>query len=130
MKNQDVMRLDKWLWCARFYKTRSLASSAVKGGKIRVNDLEAKPSRLVQVGDRLRVVQQPYRYDVTIEALAASRGPAGQALRLYTESGPSQAERETLAARLKLERQLLPPVGKRPDKRTRRGIIRFSRESD
>ena len=125
------VRLDKWLWAARFFKTRGLAREAVAGGKVHLNEQRVKPSRPVQVGDRIDVTRGPYRYEVVVRALSARRGPARQAAMLYAESEKSAARRAALADELALKRRAEPrPPPGRPDKRSRRRIIRFTRKRE
>jgi ribosome-associated heat shock protein Hsp15 len=119
------MRLDKWLWAARFYKTRSLATSGVDGGHVEVNGERAKPAKQIKVGDVLRVRLNQFTYVVTIRGLAERRGPARDARLLYDEDAASRAERE----RLTEQRRLAPPPayedGGRPTKRDRREMGRL-----
>jgi ribosome-associated heat shock protein Hsp15 len=84
----DDLRLDKWLWAARFYKTRSLARAACQGGKVDVNGQAAKPSRAVRVGDRVRLTVGEWRRDVVVRALGDRRGPAPEARALYEDLSP------------------------------------------
>lgn len=121
------VRLDKWLWAARFYKTRSLATEAVNGGKVHVNEQRAKPSRGLQPGDRLDIQRGPYRYTVVVKALSERRGPASEAVQLYDETAASVAQREALATKRRLAALATPQPAQRPDKKARRQIIRFIR---
>jgi ribosome-associated heat shock protein Hsp15 len=121
------MRIDKWLWAARFYKTRSLASSAVEGGHIELNGERAKPAKRIRIGDELRVRINQFTHVVRVRALAERRGPASEAQLLYEETAASRAERERLA-----EQRRLAPVpayeeGGRPTKRDRRDMSRIKR---
>jgi len=125
--NPESMRLDKWLWCARFYKTRSLASSAIKEGKIKIQDYKAKSGKLVHVGDEIVILQKPYYHEITILQLAKSRGPAKEAILLYQESIESVKKREQLALQLKMTNASQEFNSRRPDKQQRRKIIRFTR---
>jgi ribosome-associated heat shock protein Hsp15 len=118
-------RLDKWLWAARFYKTRALAADAIEGGKIDVNDDRPKRGRAVHVGDRVLIRQGPYQHHVVVRGLSGRRGPAAAARELYEETADSIAARERTAERL---RSAPPPVfyeGGRPTKRDRRAIERL-----
>ncbi|HKT61823.1 MAG TPA: RNA-binding S4 domain-containing protein [Gemmatimonadales bacterium] len=119
------VRLDKWLWAARFFKTRSLAAEAIAGGKVQVNGDRAKRARPVQVGDRIRVRLGPYEHDIVVRALSARRGPATAAAELYEETPESIAARETLAAQLKSVHSVFGPDRGRPSKRDRREIDRL-----
>lgn len=121
------VRLDKWLWCARFFKTRSLASVAVNGGKVRVNGVRAKPSHEVRVGERLEITRTPNRYEVVVCALSETRGPASLARTLYEETASSIATRNRHAELRKLAVLASPAPAKRPDKKSRRLIHRFKR---
>ena len=106
------VRLDKWLWAARFYKTRALASEAIGGGKVQVNGDRAKRARPLQVGDEVRVRLGPYEHLVMVKALSARRGPAAVAAELYQERPESVAAREALALQLKtLHAAFVPEKG-------------------
>src|SRR2546428_9454934 len=93
-----AVRLDRWLWAARFFKTRALAAAAVAGGKAHVNGTRAKPAKQLQVGDSLRVRVGPYEWLVTVRALSERRGPPRDAQPLYDETADARAARERLAA--------------------------------
>lgn len=121
----DKLRIDKWLWAARFYKTRGLANEAVAGGHVHLNGSRVKPSREVKVGDRLEINKSPYTFEITVLGLAAKRGSAKLAQELYEESDDSRQRREALQAQQRIERANNPAPSKRPDKRERRRIIRF-----
>lgn len=118
-------RLDKWLWAARFYKTRVLAAEAINGGHVRLNDQRPKPGARLQIGDRLVVRKGSFRYEVTVCELTDRRGPASAAQQLYEEDAASREQREAeMAARREFAR-LNPRPKHKPDKRERRKIIRF-----
>jgi ribosome-associated heat shock protein Hsp15 len=119
------VRLDKWLWAARFYKTRGLASEAIAGGKVQVNGDRAKRARLLQVGDEIRVRQGPYEHSVVVRALSDRRGPAAQAAGLYEETAESRAAREAMAAQLKTLNAAFDREQGRPTKKDRREIDRL-----
>ena len=119
------IRLDKWLWAARFFKTRSLAAEAIAGGKVQVNGDRAKRARPLQVGDQVRVRLGPYEHHVVVRALSARRGPASAAAELYEERADSLAAREALALRLKSLHSAFVPEKGRPTKRDRREIERW-----
>ncbi len=121
----DMLRLDKWLWAARFFKTRALASEAINGGKVHLNGSRCKPSKTVKAGDRLTISRPPYEYDITVRAINKQRRPAKEAVLLYEESEESKKARETLAVQLKLQAASRPQVTQRPTKKERRKIIRF-----
>ena len=119
------MRIDKWLWAARFFKTRSLASDAVSGGRVKLNDSSTKPAREIRIGDCLEIWQGDVACTVTVRGLSEQRGPAPQARLLYEESAESIARRE--AARLDYHLRCDPAadIHGRPTKRDRRRIDRF-----
>ena len=117
-------RLDKWLWSARFYKTRGLAVEAVNGGHVHINGIRVKPSRNVNVGDELQINKGTTTFILQVRALSTRRGPAVQARALYEETEQSLHQREQQAAERKLVAASCGPK-KRPDKRARRRIIRF-----
>jgi ribosome-associated heat shock protein Hsp15 len=119
------VRLDKWLWAARFYKTRSLAAEAVAGGKVQVNGDRAKRARPLQVGDEVRLRQGPYELLVVVRALSARRGPASVAAELYEERPESRAAREAMALQLKSLHAAFVPEKGRPTKRDRRDLERL-----
>lgn len=123
-QNQKI-RLDKWLWAARFFKTRGLAQEAISGGKVHVNGERVKPARHVDIGDRLEITKGEQRFTVIVQALSDKRGPAKLAETLYAETEQSRKDREEAAAMRKLLRQSAPHPEKRPDKKQRRHIIRF-----
>ncbi len=116
----DGVRLDKWLWAARFYKTRSVSADAVKGGFVRLGGQRTKPSKEVAIGDELRISTEHGRFTVEVVALAAHRRPAAQAVLLYAETEESRAERARFAAEQKLTGVPLGQSGPRPTKRDRR----------
>lgn len=118
-------RLDKWLWCARFYKTRAVSSDAIKHGRITLNDRRAKSSSTIKPGDVLEIRKKPYRYNITIVSLATARKSAIDAAKLYSESTESISNRGSVAAQLKLQGKLAPTNKGRPSKKNRRAIIRF-----
>jgi ribosome-associated heat shock protein Hsp15 len=125
----DVMervRIDKWLWAARFFKTRSLATDAVAGGKVEVNGERAKPAKLVQRGDEVRLRLGPYEHVMLVTGLAERRGPASVAAGLFEERGESRAARERVAEQLRLGAAAWATDDKsRPTKRDRRALDRF-----
>ena len=121
------MRIDKWLWAARFYKTRSLASSEIDGGHVDLNGERAKPSKSLKVGDEIRIRVHHDTYVVHVRELSDHRGPAAQAQKLYEETAESRAERE----RLREMRRLAPTPafedGGRPTKKDRRNLAKVRR---
>ena len=127
IESSDPVRLDKWLWAARFFKTRSLAAEAIDGGKIDVNGDRAKRSRLVHTGDTIAVRKPPFEQVVVVRALSETRGSGAIAATLYEETSESKVAREKLAAQL---RAMGPPAFRdqgKPSKKERREIDRFRR---
>jgi ribosome-associated heat shock protein Hsp15 len=128
IKTEDsTIRIDKWLWAARFFKTRALAAAAVAGGKVKLNGERVKAAKVIRPGDALNIHIGPYEYVVRVRGLSARRGPAAQAALLYEESAPSKAARNELATRLAAERRLVIPTKGRPGKKERRRIIQFKK---
>jgi ribosome-associated heat shock protein Hsp15 len=124
------VRLDKWLWAARFYKTRSLAAEAIDAGRVEVNGDRAKRSRAVTIGDTLRIRKPPFEQVVEVSAESEQRGPASVAATLYAETAESRKARETLAAQMKA---LGPPVFQergKPGKKDRRAIDKWRGRGD
>jgi ribosome-associated heat shock protein Hsp15 len=126
----DTVRLDKWLWAARFFKTRSLAAAAIQGGKVHVNGARVKPAHRVKAGEALNIRRGPDEYRVIVKGLARIRGPATQAALLYEETAQSVQRREALAVERKAQTALLPHPPRRPSKKERRQIIRFTRQTE
>lgn len=125
----ERMRIDKWLWAARFFKTRSLAAEAVRGGKVHVDGQRVKPSCEITVGSKIEICKGLYRWEVVVTGLNAQRRPAKEAKLLYQETPESEARRKELKERLKIERlALIAPSGK-PDKKARRKLQRIKRGS-
>jgi ribosome-associated heat shock protein Hsp15 len=126
-EGNEETRIDKWLWAARFFKTRALAAEAVNGGKVEVNGARAKPSRAVRPGDAINVRRGLYEWTVVVKHVAKLRGPAAQAQLLYQETEASVRRREAAIARLKLERPPEFDDSGRPSKKNRRAIARFTK---
>jgi ribosome-associated heat shock protein Hsp15 len=125
-----AVRLDRWLWAARFYKTRAAASDAIDGGKVDVNDVRAKRAKPVHVGDRVRVRRGPFEFILTVRGLSERRGGAAAAASLYVEDAVGRRLRERLAHQLRVAP---PPAyeGKgRPTKRDRREMERLRGSGD
>jgi ribosome-associated heat shock protein Hsp15 len=120
--SMQAVRLDVWLWAARFYKTRSLAKQAVETGKVDVGGQRAKASRVVRVGDALRVARGEEIFEIAVLALSDTRGPASAAQNLYAESEASRLAREQLRAQRIAERNGYRAPESKPDKRARRLI--------
>lgn len=123
----DAVRLDKWLWASRFFKTRAMAQQAIKGGKVEINGASPKASRLVRCGDRLRVTKGEVRFEVVVDELGEKRVSAPLAQAMYSETDASQKARERLTEdrRLKMAGGVAP--ARRPDKRERRQLRKFNR---
>jgi ribosome-associated heat shock protein Hsp15 len=122
----DKVRIDKWLWAARFFKTRSLATDAVNGGKVEVNDAGVKPAKLVQAGDTVSVRVGPQEHQVVVRAVADRRGSAAVAQTLYEETAESRARRERVSEQMRLASAGFVYEDKgRPTKRDRRDLERF-----
>ena len=122
--NQLKPRIDKWLWAARFFKTRPLAADAVECGKVQINNVRTKPAKPVAVGDTLAIRLGPYQHVVEVLALSSKRGSAPEAQKLYRETKESRLRREALAAELKAQPEPVFHKG-RPTKRDRRSIDKF-----
>lgn len=123
-----AMRLDKWLWAARFFKTRSLATQAVEQGRVKLNGARVKPARDVKPGDRLELRIGDADWSLTLRALSMQRGPAPVAQALYEEDPASQARRQLQASERKLAASPAAEIKGRPTKRDRRQIHRFTGE--
>lgn len=121
------IRLDKWLWPARFFKTRALAAEAVTGGKVNINGARTKPSRAIRPGDELTIRRGSYEWTVIVKGSSRLRGPASQAQQLYEETEESKRKREAAAAQLKLERPTEFDSPGRPSKKDRRAMERWTR---
>ncbi len=119
---RESVRLDIWLWAARFFRTRSLAKQAIEGGKIECAEGSARPARAVHVGDRLRVARGEDRYEIDVLALSETRGPASVAQRLYRETDEGRAAREALVEQRRLTGAGYSRPPTKPDKRARRLI--------
>ncbi len=125
MNDDDKVRIDKWLWAARFFRTRALAAQAVTGGKVHVNGQRVKPAYNAKVADQITIQKGPYSYLVTVDALARKRGPAREMAALYTESAASLAARAAIKEERRLIAASTPHQEGRPSKRDRRQLIRF-----
>jgi len=121
----EKMRLDKWLWCARFFKTRQLAAEAVQGGKVHLNGQRCKPGKDVKVGSKLAISKGPYDWEIEVQMLPRQRRPASEAKEFYSESEQSHERRQLLNEQLRAERAAHPVSDHRPNKRERRQIHRF-----
>lgn len=124
------VRIDKWLWAARFFKTRALAQAAVEGGKVHVDGDRVKPARAVRIGDRIQIRIGPYQWMISVLGLSDRRGPAPEAQKLYTETDESREARSRLAAELRAARPVNPLLKGRPTKKARRDFDRLSDTDD
>ncbi|RMD67796.1 MAG: ribosome-associated heat shock protein Hsp15 [Gammaproteobacteria bacterium] len=119
---EERIRLDKWLWAARFFKTRQLAVEAIQGGKVHYKGQRVKPSRTVDIGAEVRITQGEVERVVIVKGLSKQRRPASEARLLYQETEESVRRREEMAEMRRME---APRPGMRPTKRERRKIVRF-----
>jgi ribosome-associated heat shock protein Hsp15 len=124
----DNHRLDKWLWHARFFKTRSLATAAINGGKVHLNGERVKPAHRVRVGDRLSLSLQGVVGEFEVLGLPARRGPAAEASSHYSETAASAARRVVLKEQQRLANLSRPRSDSRPDKRERRQLMKLHRD--
>ncbi len=127
MSDQGV-RLDKWLWAARFFKTRRLAVEAIAGGKVEVDGVRAKPAKTVRPGNQVSIRKGPFEHVVRVLALSEQRGPASVAAQLYEETAESVAAAARLREQLRLESAGLLRSAGRPSKRDRRQLQAFKKE--
>lgn len=127
-KDEKKVRIDRWLWAARFFKTRSLSGKAIRGGHVRMNGNRVKPARLVTVGDELQIRRGRIEFVVIVRKLSNRRGPAVQARKMYEETEESVAAREIAREQMRLFNQPGLRPGNRPDKRDRRRIRKFLRK--
>ena len=125
--DHEEIRLDKWLWATRFFKTRSLAAEAINSGKVEINGERAKPSRIVRLGDRLNIRRGLYVWTIVVKDVSSRRGSAPQAQRLYEETEDSLRTREAAAAQIQFERGVEFEAPGRPSKRDRREIAKFTK---
>jgi ribosome-associated heat shock protein Hsp15 len=129
-QDTDRMRLDKWLWAARFFKTRALASEAVEGGKVHLNGQRTKPGKDVRVGSRLQIHKAGLEWQIEVLELPTQRRPAAEAQGFYVEDETSRQRREEAVANLRAARLAAPlQTPSKPSKRDRRLIHRFKQES-
>ena len=127
MVELEAIRIDKWLWTARFFKTRKLASEAVSGGRVHINGQRCKPAKDIRVGFKLSITKAPYQWDITIMGINSHRRPAKEAVLLYQEEAESFKKRQEQIALVKEQRALTPHAERehRPNKKQRRQIHRF-----
>ncbi|KAA5966136.1 ribosome-associated heat shock protein Hsp15 [Pantoea sp. M_9] len=129
-KISDGVRLDKWLWAARFYKTRALAREMIEGGKVHYNGQRSKPSKLVESGAELTLRQGNDERTVIINAISDQRRPASEAQLMYSETAASVEKREKTALARKLNALTMPHPDRRPDKKERRDLMKFKLSGD
>jgi ribosome-associated heat shock protein Hsp15 len=120
--DDENLRVDKWLWFTRFYKTRALAAKAVGGGHVRINGTRAKPSGNVKPGDIIELVRDQLAWRLTVVSVPARRGPAAEMRLCYEEDAAVSAERQQMIAGRKMDRLQMPRTDGRPDKHTRRKL--------
>ena len=129
MDQLESIRLDKWLWTARFFKTRKLAAEAVSGGKVHLNGQRTKPSKEVKVGSHIIIHKDQLSWDIQVLAINAQRRPASEAVLLYEETAASLLKREQDVAQRRIERQFMHnDLAERPNKKQRRQIHRFKQQ--
>ncbi|MDP5239017.1 RNA-binding S4 domain-containing protein [Uliginosibacterium sp. 31-16] len=121
----SAVRIDKWLWAARFFKTRSLATDAVDGGRVQVNGLRVKPAKDVKIGDRVELSIGDLHWELVVEGLSEKRGPAPEARKLYAETEASQARRAKQLDERHLRVEPAADIHGRPTKRDRRSMDRW-----
>ncbi|BAE75590.1 Heat shock protein 15 [Sodalis glossinidius str. 'morsitans'] len=120
-----AVRLDKWLWAARFYKTRALAREMIEGGKVHYNGQRSKPGKTMELGAEITLRQGNDERQVRVRALSDQRRPASDAQLLYQETDTSIAKREKMAEARKHNALTMPHPDRRPDKKERRNLIKF-----
>jgi ribosome-associated heat shock protein Hsp15 len=123
----EPVRLDKWLWAARFFKTRGLAAGAIAGGRVEVNGARAGHAKTVRVGDAIRLRLGPYEHLLAVRAVSVHRGPAAQAALLYEEDPASKARRLHLAEQHRLAAHSFSYGEGKPSKKERRALLKFKR---
>ena len=130
MQNSEhnSLRLDKWLWAARFYKTRNLATQAVNGGKVQIDDNRVKPARLVSAGSRIRIRKGALEWDIVVQRVCSQRRPAPEAVTLYEELPDSIERRQALAEKRRLAPQERYFDPGRPTREGRRDLMRIKRQ--
>ena len=127
-QDNESVRLDKWLWAARFFKTRSMAHEAIEGGKVYVDNIRAKPSRSVSVGDELIITTQRGRFQIVVEQASSQRGSGAIAAKMYRETDESKKQREEVAEMHRLARNASPE--ERPNSQDRRLLRRIKERFD
>ena len=130
MVQNESQRLDKWLWAARFFKTRKLAADAITGGKVHLNGQRTKPGKEIKVASKLNIVKEPYRWDVEVLTLNKQRRPASEAVLMYKESEQSYQRRQSEIAMRRQAKTYFATQNERPTKKQRRQIHQFKRQND
>ncbi len=125
MNSNTSIRLDKWLWTARFYKTRRLATDAINGGKIHVNGQRTKPGKDVKIGTKIKISKDRFNWDITVAGINTQRRPAKEAILLYEETEESHAQRQELVLKIREEKHFYADNKTKPNKKERRLIHRF-----
>ena len=128
-EEKEAVRLDKWLWAARFYKTRTIAKEMIDGGKVHYNGQRSKPNKIVEVGAILKVRQGSDEKEIVVLALSTQRRGAPEAQLLYRETEQSLANREKLAMARKMNALSMPHPDRRPDKKERRDLLKFKHQN-
>ena len=128
-EEKEAVRLDKWLWAARFYKTRTLAKEMIDGGKVHYNGQRSKQNKIVEVGATLKIRQGSDEKEIVVLALATQRRCAPKAQLLYRETEQSLANREKLAMARKMNALSMPHPDRRPDKKERRDLLKFKHQN-
>ncbi|HET7248269.1 MAG TPA: S4 domain-containing protein [Gemmatimonadales bacterium] len=126
----DAVRLDKWLWATRHYKTRAAAAQAIRAGRVDVNDVRAKPAKTLRLGDRVRIRKSPFEFRLIVQGLSEQRGRAAQAALLFEEDPAGKAARERLAQQLRVAPTPTYEGKGRPTKRDRRELERLRGEEE
>jgi ribosome-associated heat shock protein Hsp15 len=128
-RDDQSLRIDRWLWFTRFYKTRGLASAAVTGGHVRVNGERAKPGSKIREGDIIELVRGQLPFRLEAGPLPVRRGPASEARLCYVEDDATQQKRQAILDTIRRDRQQMPRTRGRPDKHTQRKIRQFGRRT-
>ncbi len=129
-KSAEAVRLDKWLWAARFYKTRAIARERVEGGKVHYNGQRSKPGKIVEPDAELTLRQGNDERTIIILAVSDKRGPASEAQQMYAETPQSIEKREKIALARKMNALTMPHPDRRPDKKERRDLMKFKNSGD
>lgn len=129
-KSAEAVRLDKWLWAARFYKTRAVAREMIEGGKVHYNGQRNKPSKLVELNAQLTLRQGNDERTIIVLATGDQRRPAAEAQQMYAETAESIEKREKIALARKMNALTMPHPDRRPDKKERRDLMKFKNSGD